>query len=126
MQEEMDIFGFRDVVSFSQDRGDVFPAEWFRPESQEVFHIQDPDDIIDVIVIIRHPCMSVFQDESENVIYRSTVTHGDNLGAGNHYFPGQRLAQLENTLDHFTRLTIDKTIFLTHIDDGLYLLFQLG
>jgi len=70
--------------------------------------------------------MTVFQNEGKDIFYGGAVTHGNYFSAGNHDFPGYRFAQLKDTLDHFTRLTIDEAVFLTHIDDGLYLLFQLS
>src|ERR1044071_4391604 len=129
-EQRLNGFALRHEIGRAHTVGHRLP--YLRPfaKRQQVAHVDDAFDVIQVLAINGQARVLRFDDQLARVGDGRAHVQRDHLQARAHDFADQRIAELDDRLDHLAFALFDDALFLADVDEGLNLaqglVFALG
>ena len=94
--------------------------------NQQIFHINNADDIVGIIFIHRETCMHIFFENFHQLFISRIHIYKGHINAGDHNISGDGITKVKNIIDHLLFFAFNDAFFLTYIDQGTQLMFRHG
>ena len=90
---------------------------------QQVFHIQDTDDMIGRFFINRHSCIVVFPVNFQDFMVGAVRFYKCHIDPRGHNFSCKRIGKIKYIVDHFTFFCFNHAAFMADVHDCFQLFF---
>ncbi len=86
-------------------------------ERQQVLGVQDPDDLVDRLLVDRDPAVALIDERVDRLLERRTRRQRDHRDARDHDLVDALVAELDDRLDHLLLLGLEDPLLATTLDE---------
>ena len=90
-------------------------------ERQQVLGVEDPDDLVDRVLVDRDPAVALLDDDVDRLLHRRVDGEGDHRDPRHHHLVDALVAELDDRVDHLLLLGLEDALLAAALDEDLQL-----
>ncbi len=122
-QEGFQVFGLGDKERFSRNLPQGCSAVMLSPELEQIFGVDDADNVVEILLIYRNPGMPFIDDPLDHLFNCAVTIYTYDFSPRDHDLPCNPSFESKNTVDHLVFINVEEPLFFSCVDDRMDILF---